>query len=303
MSVALVSNAQEQRSYGFVALHSSPRESGKEPKMAATKKTATTKMTKDQMESKMAEMMAMMAEMSKALEATNARALAAEAKNAELATELAKTPAQRRVDEKAKVEAEVQREAFIDKAVAKALSDLHGAVAHRFYSERKGNNAQRLGELDYEVEEANWVYEKVLMESANPDREAARQAVAFVLPSIDGGGKKPRAGKGGTGRRSARGGNRTEVTERLTTLNSAGFDRCVVAQGRDEKSKKFRYMDGTAMFALTVQCEGYKIEVSQAKAEKLEGAGFHAYRMNGKLSCYMLGSIQAVQDVINALTA
>lgn len=270
--------------------------------MAATKMTAT-KMTKDQMESKMAEMMAMMEEMAKALEATNARALAAEAKNAELAGELMKTPAQRKAEAKAKADLETQREAFIDKAVAKALSDLHGAVAHRFYSERKGNNVQRLGELDYEVEEANWVYEKVLMESANPDREAARQAVAFVLPTVEGGTKKPRAGKGGSSRKGARGGNRTEITERLTTLNGAGFDKCVVAQGRDEKSKKFRYMDGTAMFALTVQSEGYKIEVSQAKAEKLEGAGFHAYRMNGKLSCYMLGSIQAVQDVINALTA
>lgn len=271
--------------------------------MTATKKTAT-KMTKDQMEAKMAAMMEMMEEMAKALEATNARALAAEAKNAELAGELAKTPAQRKAEAKAKVEAEVQREAFIDRAVAKALSDLHGAVAHRFYSERKGNGAQRLGELDYEVKEANWVYEKVLMESANPDREAARAAVAFVLPSIEGGDKKPRAGKGSKKTQGSKG-SKAEVTAMLEALKEAEpkFDRCFVAQGRDEKSRKFRYVDGTAMFSLVVQANAYVIEVSQKKADKLTDAGFHPYRMNGKLSVYALSSINAIQEVINALTA
>ena len=256
------------------------------------------------MEAKMEAMMAMLEEMGKALEATNARALAAEAKNAELATELAKTPAQRKADAKAKVQAEEAREAFIDKAVAQALADLHGAVAHRFYSERKGNGAQRLGELDYEVEEANWVYEKVLMESANPDREAARQAVAFVLPSVDGGDKKPRAGKGARKSQGSKG-SKAEVTAMLENLKAAEgkFDKCFVAPGRDEKSRKFRFVDGTAMFALVVQANAYVIEVSEKKAEKLAGAGFHPYRMNGKLSCYALTSINAIQEVVNALTA
>ena len=166
----------------------------------ATNNTATAKMNKNDLLAMMAEQARKMDMMMEALQAAqaelarqSARATAAEAANAELASELAKTPAQRKADAKKKLEADVQREAFIDRAVTKALADFHGAVAHRFYSERKGNDSQRLGELDYECEEAAFVYERVLMESANPDREEARKAVAFVLPTIEGGNKKPKA--------------------------------------------------------------------------------------------------------------
>lgn len=266
--------------------------------MAATKKTTATKMTKDQMEAKMEAMMEMMAEMSKALEATNARALAAEAKNAELADELRKTPAQRKAEAKAKVEAEVQREAFIQRAVDKALADLHGAVAHRFYSERKGNGTQRLGELDYEVEEANWVYEKVLMESANPDREAARQAVAFVLPATEGGAKKPRAGKGSksTGKRSSsRRNGADEMLQKLDAAGVAGFDLIPYSAGLPMWRKVQK--DGKTVFAIQARSNDYAICTT---AKKLAKANRTADKVSGGQS-YLFVNLDELAELATAM--
>ena len=255
--------------------------------------TATKKMTKDQLEAKMEAMQAMLAEMSKALEATNARAMAAEAKNAELANELAKTPAQRKAEAKAAVKAEEAREAFIQKAVDQALADLHGAVAHRFYSERKGNGAQRLGELDYECEEASWVYEKVLMESANPDREAARQAVAFVLPSVAGGDKKPKTGgKRSTGKRST--GKRNGAEETLQKLDAAGvpgFDVVPYSAGLPMWRKVQK--DGKTVFAVQARSEDYAICTS---AKKLAKANRSANKVSGGQS-YLFVTLGELADL------
>ena len=260
--------------------------------MAATKKTTATKMTKDQLEAKMEAMQAMLEEMSKALEATNARAMAAEAKNAELANELAKTPAQRKAEAKAAVKAEEAREAFIQKAVDQALADLHGAVAHRFYSERKGNGAQRLGELDYECEEASWVYEKVLMESANPDREAARQAVAFVLPSVAGGDKKPKTSKRSTGKRST--GKRNGAEETLQKLDAAGvpgFDVVPYSAGLPMWRKVQK--DGKTVFAVQARSEDYAICTS---AKKLAKANRSADKVSGGQS-YLFVTLGELADL------